>query len=72
MENKEQQMHLMIESIKSKLKVVSIAAIKSDHFDMKYFEEIQDIYELVNSRDQFSIAEIESIVSTLGTLKKQT
>ncbi|MFD2672547.1 DUF1128 domain-containing protein [Marinicrinis sediminis] len=65
-----ENVHYMIEEIKKKLKVVSLAAIKPSHFDNDQYEDIRDIYELVASKDQFSISEMEAIVSELGKLRK--
>ncbi|MFD2615620.1 DUF1128 domain-containing protein [Paenibacillus gansuensis] len=60
----------MIEEIKGKLKMASAAAIKPEHFDANQYEDIKDVYELVNSKSNFSISEIEQLVSELGKLRK--
>ncbi len=61
----------MVEEIKTKLKVVSGAAIKGSHFDESHYEDIRDLYDLVASKDRFSISEIEAIVAELGRLRKE-
>jgi uncharacterized protein YfkK (UPF0435 family) len=50
--------------------MASGAAIKADHFDVNMYEDLKDIYELVMSKERFSISEIEAIVSELGKLRK--
>lgn len=65
-----ENVHFMIEEIKKKLKVVSLAAIKPSHFDEEQYNDIRDIYDMVNGKNQFSISEMEAIVSELGRLRK--
>ncbi|CAM3380700.1 DUF1128 domain-containing protein [Marinicrinis lubricantis] len=62
--------HYMIEEIKKKLKVVSLAAIKPSHFDEEQYDDLKDIYDMVSSKSNFSISEMEAIVSELGRLRK--
>lgn len=60
----------MIEAIKTKLRVASGAAIKAEFFDETKFEDLKDIYDLVSSKDRFSVSEIDAIVLELGKLRK--
>jgi uncharacterized protein YfkK (UPF0435 family) len=60
----------MVDQIKNRLRMASGAAIKADHFDVNMYEDLKDIYELVMSKERFSISEIEAIVSELGKLRK--
>lgn len=60
----------MIEAIKEKLRVASGSAIKPEHFDDEKYEDLKDIYDLVESRETFSVSEIDAIVSELGRLRK--
>lgn len=60
----------MIDAIKAKLRVASGAAIKAEFFDEGKYEDLKDIYELVESKDRFSVSEIDAIVSELGKLRK--
>jgi len=65
-----EQIALMIEGIKDKLRVVSGDAIRPEHFDEERIEELQELYEHVQSKDTFSVSEIDAIVSELGKLRK--
>jgi uncharacterized protein YfkK (UPF0435 family) len=65
-----QNVEFMIEEIKKKLKVVSVNAIKAAHFDEEQYEDIKDIYEMINNKTKFSINEVEAIVRELGKLRK--
>ncbi|MFC6333645.1 DUF1128 domain-containing protein [Paenibacillus septentrionalis] len=59
----------MIEAIKSKLKMASAAAMQASSFNLENYEDIKDIYEVVASKDNFSISEVEALVSELGKLR---
>lgn len=60
----------MMETIKSKLRVVNAGALKASDIDENMYDELKDIYEMVNKKDQFSISEMEAIASELGNLRK--
>lgn len=60
----------MIDAIKTKLRVATGTAIKAEHFDDNQYEDLKDIYELVASKSNFSVSEIDAIVSELGKLRK--
>lgn len=65
-----ENVEFMIEEIKKKLKVVSVNAIKPAHFDEEQYEDIKDIYDMIKSKNNFSINEVEAIVRELGKLRK--
>ncbi|MFK7691206.1 DUF1128 domain-containing protein [Paenibacillus sp. HJGM_3] len=60
----------MVEQIKSKLKVVTAASIKPEHFGIDRYEDIKDIYDLIMSKTNFSISEIEALCVELKQLKE--
>ncbi|SEO80159.1 Uncharacterized protein YfkK, UPF0435 family [Paenibacillus sophorae] len=60
----------MIESIKTKLKMASAAAMQSSAFSLEKYEDIRDIYEVVMDSDRLSISQVEALVSELGRLRK--
>lgn len=61
----------MLEAIKTKLRVASGAAIKASHIDERKYEDLEDIYDLVMSKDKFSVSEMDAIVMELGRLRKE-
>lgn len=65
----EQNIEYMIETIKTKLKMASAAAMQASHFKLSNYEDIKDLYEVVASKDKFSISEVEALVSELGKLR---
>ncbi|HZG74933.1 MAG TPA: DUF1128 domain-containing protein [Paenibacillus sp.] len=60
----------MIEQIKTRLRMATGAAIKSTQFNESMYEDLKDLYDMVMSKERFSISEIEAIVSELGHLRK--
>ncbi len=60
----------MIEQIKTRLRMATGAAIKSTQFNEAMYEDLKDLYDMVMSKERFSISEIEAIVSELGNLRK--
>lgn len=60
----------MVEGIKGKLKVVAAQSIKPDHFDLEKYEDLLDMYDVVMSKQHFSISEIEALCDELRLLKK--
>lgn len=68
----EENIAYMIEAIKSKLRMASGAAMQPTNFDSDKYEDIKDIYDVITSKDNFSISEVEALVSELGKLRKQS
>ncbi|WP_028609370.1 DUF1128 domain-containing protein [Paenibacillus harenae] len=61
----------MIDEIKTKLKMASAAAMQASHFKVEQYEDIKELYEIVASKEKFSISEVEALVSELGKLRSQ-
>ena len=66
-----ENVEIMIEKIKEKLKVLNLGAIKPSHFDENMYAELKDIYELVMKKNSFSPNEMQAFVEELGNLRKQ-
>ncbi|MEV5030546.1 DUF1128 domain-containing protein [Paenibacillus sp. LPE1-1-1.1] len=67
----QENVEYMIEVIKTKLKMASAAAMQASNFDLGKYEDIRDLYEVVASKEKFSISEVEALVSELGKLRIQ-
>ncbi|WP_096199143.1 DUF1128 domain-containing protein [Bacillus sp. FJAT-45350] len=67
---KYENMEFMIEEIKKKLQVVNSGVILAEYFTLENYEDIHDIYEMVNRKASVSVSEIEAIISELGKLRK--
>lgn len=66
----QQQVELMIEAIKDRLKMATAQAMQASAFSVDQYEDIKDIYDIVMSKSNFSISEMEAIVSELGKLRR--
>lgn len=67
----QENVEFMIEVIKTKLKMASAAAMQASHFNIEQYEDIKDLYDVVASKDKFSISEVEALVSELGKLRSK-
>ncbi|MBB6672566.1 DUF1128 domain-containing protein [Cohnella nanjingensis] len=65
----QENVEYMIEAIKTKLRMASGAAMQASHFSSEKYEDIKDIYDMVASKERFSISEVEALVSELGKLR---
>ncbi|GMK46473.1 MULTISPECIES: DUF1128 domain-containing protein [Paenibacillus] len=68
-EQTQQNVEFMIETIKTKLRMATAAAMQASHFSIDQYEDIRDLYEVVASKEKFSISEVEALVSELGKLR---
>ncbi|MEX2460544.1 MAG: DUF1128 domain-containing protein [Paenibacillaceae bacterium] len=62
----------IIDAIKTKLRMASGAALSAKQFDLELYEDLKDIYDLVQSKPYFSVSEMDAIVLELGRLRKPT
>ncbi|MCR8632506.1 MULTISPECIES: DUF1128 domain-containing protein [Paenibacillus] len=60
----------MMEEIKTKLRMATGAALRATQLNNEQYVDLKDIYEMVASKSQFSISEIEAITTELGRLRK--
>lgn len=60
----------MLEQITTKLRMVNVGAIKPEHFSESSYEDLKEIYELVNRKNNFSPSEMQAIAQELGNLRK--
>lgn len=65
----QQNVEYMIEAIKTKLRMATGAAMQASSFSIARYEDIKDIYDMIESKDRFSISEVEALVSELGKLR---
>ncbi|MFC4103121.1 DUF1128 domain-containing protein [Paenibacillus xanthanilyticus] len=66
----QENVEFMIEEIKVKLRMATAAAMQASSFTVERYEDIKDLYEVVASKEKFSISEVEALVSELGQLRK--
>ncbi|WP_088105063.1 DUF1128 domain-containing protein [Halalkalibacter urbisdiaboli] len=68
--NSRDNIEYMIERIKDKLQIVNAGALNAKSFDTEQYEELRDIYEMIQKKQSFSVSELDAIVSELGRLRK--
>jgi uncharacterized protein YfkK (UPF0435 family) len=66
----DESVQFMIEEIKNRLKMATMAAIKPDLFKAEHYDDIRDLYDMIISKSNYSISEMEAIVDELGRIKK--
>lgn len=70
-ERNRENIDYMIAEIKKKLQLVNQDMIRSDRYDTEQYEELRDIYELVQSKERISVSEMQAILGELGSLRKK-
>jgi uncharacterized protein YfkK (UPF0435 family) len=60
----------MVEKISQKLNIMNMGVMKPEQFDEESYEELREIYEMVEAKRQFSPSEMQAIAAELGTLRK--
>lgn len=69
-EPSQENLEYLVSAITEKLDVVNTAAMESKHFDVAKYEDIKDIYHLIENKNNISVSEKEAIVSELSKLRK--
>ncbi|MFC4617314.1 DUF1128 domain-containing protein [Camelliibacillus cellulosilyticus] len=67
----EANIELMLEAIKERLQLVNRDVLKASAFSVDCYEDLHDIYKLVNKKKSFSIFEMEGILDELKALRKR-
>ncbi|MFC0473141.1 DUF1128 domain-containing protein [Halalkalibacter kiskunsagensis] len=68
--NTRDNIEFMLDEIKNKLQIVNAAALNSKSFDTDQYEDLRDIYEMIQKKSSFSVSELDAIVTELGKLRK--
>ncbi|GGA50563.1 DUF1128 domain-containing protein [Paenibacillus physcomitrellae] len=67
----QENVEYMIEAIKNKLRMATGAAMQASAFTVDRYEDIQEVYEIVMSKERLSISEVEALASELGQLRSK-
>jgi uncharacterized protein YfkK (UPF0435 family) len=68
---KKEEMAQMIEDIKDKLQIVNGGAMKAEFYGAEKYDERKEIHDMVMSKPNFSVNEMDAIVSELGNMRNQ-
>ncbi|MDQ0890839.1 uncharacterized protein YfkK (UPF0435 family) [Paenibacillus sp. V4I9] len=66
----EENVEYMFEEIKRKLRMATGGSIKASNIKQEVYEDLKDLYDLVVSKNNFSISEIDAITTELGKIRK--
>lgn len=66
----EENVEFMFEEIKRKLRMATGGSIKASNVKPEVYEDLKDLYDLVVSKNNFSISEIDAITTELGKIRK--
>ncbi|RSL31393.1 DUF1128 domain-containing protein [Salibacterium salarium] len=69
-EQTQENLNFMVEEIAKKLQVVNSSAIQPENFDLNQYDDIKDLYDMLDNKDKVSVSEMDAIISELGKLKK--
>ena len=69
-QNTNENIKFLVSEIVTKLKMVNVEAIKLESLSDERYEDLVDIYHLVQSKNQFSPNEMQALVEELGNLRK--
>lgn len=67
----QENVEYMIEAIKMRLRMATGAAMQASHFSIERYEDIRELYDIVSGKNNFSISEVEALVSELGQLRNK-
>lgn len=65
----DENIDFMIEGIKTKLQLVNRDVLKASSFSTQCYDELHDIYKLVDKMPSLSIRDMEAILEELRTLR---
>ncbi|MYL63758.1 DUF1128 family protein [Bacillus hwajinpoensis] len=65
----EENLAYMVESIKEKMQVINSGMIKPESFDLSSYDDIYEIYVMLNKKQSLSVAEMQAILAELGKLR---
>ncbi|MBU9720286.1 MULTISPECIES: DUF1128 domain-containing protein [Bacillaceae] len=68
-EKSRENLNAMIEEIKTKLRIVNGGAMKADHYSLDRFDDVEELHSMVMKKSNFSVSEMDAIVSELGSLR---
>ncbi|ADU30789.1 DUF1128 domain-containing protein [Evansella cellulosilytica] len=68
-EHTRENLSAMIEEIKKKLQIVNAGAMKAEHYSLDRFSDVEELYEMVMKKSNFSVSEMDAIVTELGNLR---
>ena len=69
-EKNAENIQFILDKIKDKLQVVNGGALLPENFDINKYENLLDLFYMIDKKTSFSVSEIEAIIKELGSLRK--
>lgn len=70
-QNTAENIEFMVTAIKEKLRMVNAGAVKPEDFNEEMYEDLHDLYVMVNRKDHFSPSEMNAIIEEMGNLRRK-
>ncbi|MCA1060041.1 DUF1128 domain-containing protein [Rossellomorea aquimaris] len=70
-QNTTENIEFMVTAIKEKLRMVNAGAVKPEDFNEEMYEDLHDLYVMVNRKDHFSPSEMNAIIEEMGNLRRK-
>ncbi|TMU85000.1 DUF1128 domain-containing protein [Bacillus sp. BHET2] len=70
-QNTTENIEFMVTAIKEKLKIVNGGAVKPEDFDEAMYEDLHDLYVMVDRKERFSPSEMTAIIEEMGNLRRK-
>ncbi|MFC0524108.1 DUF1128 domain-containing protein [Pontibacillus salicampi] len=64
-------LHFMINQLAEQLQVVNRGLMDPEDYDMDQYDNIKEVYDMVQMKGQLSVSEIQAVVGELGKFRKQ-
>ncbi|SET83758.1 Uncharacterized protein YfkK, UPF0435 family [Salinibacillus kushneri] len=70
-EASEQNLSYIIEELMNDLQVINRSVLDPKYFDVKDYHDIKSVYEMVKSKNQLSLPELQAIIEELRKFRVQ-
>ncbi|MBO8155269.1 MAG: DUF1128 domain-containing protein [Bacillaceae bacterium] len=67
----EKNLAFMIEQMAERLQMINRSLLNPDDFNLESYQDIKDIYDMIHSRPNLSVSEINAIIDELSKYRKK-
>ncbi|QQK76627.1 DUF1128 family protein [Salicibibacter cibarius] len=68
----EENLTYIFEKLQDQLQVVNAAVLDPTGYDLRFYDDIKEIYEYVDGNSKLSVKEMDALISELGRLKVES
>ncbi|KGX93196.1 hypothetical protein N781_12365 [Pontibacillus halophilus JSM 076056 = DSM 19796] len=66
----QENLAFVINGLAEDLQVVNRSIMDAEDYDIRYYDQIKDLYDMVQMKGQLSVSEIQAVVGELGKYRK--